>query len=128
MSQTDAGCSGNSWEPRRTLAGHSPGITLRILGPPPASAGPRNVRQARSQWAGSRFPVFGLFWKVGERQRGLSGGQWMPALPDTRGFRELEAALVGTLTGVRDYPRSCRERPLSSPRLHFILVFEPPTG
>jgi hypothetical protein len=69
---------GESWEPYRTHMGASPGITLILPGAPPASAGPRNIRQAYAQRAEGSFPVFGPLWKVAERLRALSGGQDRP--------------------------------------------------
>src|ERR1035437_6827865 len=48
-----------SWEHHRDYMGASPGITLRLSGAPPASAGPRNMSQAYGRRAESSFPVFG---------------------------------------------------------------------
>jgi len=47
---------GDSWE---TRAGHSRGITFRLPGVPPASAGPRNISQAYGQRAEGSLPGFG---------------------------------------------------------------------
>src|ERR1019366_3291818 len=66
ISQAGCGSRGDSRETRRTRAGHSPGITLRLPGAPPASAGPRNISPAYGERAESRFPGFGPLWRKWE--------------------------------------------------------------
>src|ERR1035437_6160762 len=69
-----------SWEPGRVM-GESSAIHGRLLGAPPATAGPRNISHAYGQRAEGSFRVFGPFWKVGERRWALSGRQ-RTARPD----------------------------------------------
>ena len=74
-SQTDCGSGRESWESHRTHMGDSPGITLRIPGAPPASAGPHNIVQASGKQAKGSSSVFGPLWKVGRRRLALSARQ-----------------------------------------------------
>ena len=47
----------------------------RLLGAPPASAGPRNISPAYAQRAEGSFPVLGPLWKTGRRRLALRGGR-----------------------------------------------------
>ena len=63
--RSDYQSTGDSWETRRTLKRASPGITFRLPGAPPTSAGPRHIIRAYGQpeagsgleWANSGRPT-----------------------------------------------------------------------
>ena len=62
------------WAPGRVM-GESPDIHERVMGAPPALAGPRNISQAYHKRPKGGFSVAGRRWKVGQRRLVLSGGQ-----------------------------------------------------
>src|ERR1035437_2201772 len=89
IGQTDAGCLGDSWEPRRTLAGDNFETPRGALLPPPHLA-----IQDRPTADGRKAALACLGhvgnW-VSDAWRSAAGGR-LPALPGVSGFRELDAA------------------------------------
>jgi hypothetical protein len=57
------------------VMGDSPGIHGRLLGGPPAFAGPCNISQAYGRPAEGSFSVFGPIWEVGKQQLALGSGK-----------------------------------------------------